>query len=81
VARKPVLVTITRIPFVCQVCRAEQFYEREVKLNTTGMELFDMAWANQSATGLVCARCGYVHLFLNDALELWKPEHGYPQRG
>ena len=76
---KASLVTINRVPFRCQVCQAEVFFDREVKLNTTGAEFFDFGWANQSAVGLVCARCGYVHLFLNDALEFWKPEHGFPQ--
>ena len=77
--RKAALVTIGRTPFRCQVCSCELFFDREVKLNTTGAELFDLGWANQSATGLVCERCGYVHLFLNNAIEMWKPESGYPQ--
>ena len=72
------LATINRVPFRCQVCQSELFYDREVKLNTTGAEFFDLGWANQSATGLVCARCGYVHLFLNNAIELWKADSGYP---
>ena len=74
------LVTINRVPFRCQVCQSDFFFDREVKLNTTGAELFDFGWANQSATGLVCSRCGYVHLFLNNAIELWKAEGGYPER-
>lgn len=78
--KKAALATISRNPFRCLVCRSELFFDREVKLNTTGAELFDLGWANQSATGLVCAQCGYVHLFLNDAIELWQAEHGYPQR-
>lgn len=49
-----------------------------MKLNTTGMELLDLAWANQSATGLVCAACGYVADFLADTVELWESEAGYP---
>lgn len=78
--RNAALATISRTPFRCQVCSSELFFDREVKLNTTGAELFDFGWANQSATGLVCARCGYVHLFLNNTIEMWKPEGGYPQR-
>ncbi|MEY9893802.1 putative nucleic-acid-binding Zn-ribbon protein [Catenulispora sp. MAP12-49] len=74
-----ILVTINRIPFRCLVCQSEQFFDREVKLNTTGAEFMNLGWSNQSATGLVCARCGYVHLFLNDAIEFWKPGGGYPQ--
>lgn len=72
-------MTINGTPFRCQVCTSELFFNREVKLNTTGAELFDLGWANQSATGLVCQQCGYVHLFLNNAIQLWKPEGGYPR--
>jgi|GEM_PF-2415661 predicted nucleic-acid-binding Zn-ribbon protein len=78
--KKAALATVGRIPFRCHVCQSQLFFDREVKLNTTGAELFDLGWANQSATGLVCAQCGYVHLFLNNAIELWQAEHGYPQR-
>lgn len=77
--RKAALVTINGTPFRCQVCTSGLFFDREVKLNTTGAELFDFGWANQSATGLVCAQCGYVHLFLNNSIELWKPDSGYPR--
>jgi len=78
--RKAALITIDRNPSTCQFCHGDQFFDREVKLNTTGAEFLDFGWANQSATGLVCARCGYVHLFLSNAIELWQPEHGYPPR-
>lgn len=78
-ARKATLVTIGRRPFECVVCEGVQFFDREVKLNSTGMELFDLGWANKSATGLVCARCGYVHLFVNDEIELWRVDGGYPR--
>ncbi|WP_228555311.1 hypothetical protein [Catenulispora pinisilvae] len=72
------LATINRVPFGCLVCKGEIFFDRKVKLNTTGAEFMNMGWMNQSATGLVCTRCGYVHLFLNDAIEYWRPESGYP---
>ncbi|WP_374985416.1 hypothetical protein [Streptomyces fradiae] len=54
----------------CLVCGGDTFREREVKLNSTGMEFFDLAWANESARGLICWSCGYVHLFVNDDLKL-----------
>jgi len=73
-----VLVTVGRNPFTCHVCQGRVFSDREVKLNTSGMELLGLGWANQSATGLVCHGCGYVHLFLSRILEMWKPGHGYP---
>lgn len=73
---RPAVVTIgpDRRPFSCLVCQGKLFFDREIKLNTSGMEFFGIEWANQSAMGLVCARCGYVHTFLNDSIELWEPE-------
>ena len=38
-----------------------------------------MAWANASAIGLICLTCGYVHLFVEGPMELWKEEGGYPE--
>ena len=79
-SRKPSLVTLgkRRVPFACLVCRGELFYQREIKLNTTGAEFFNMAWANASADGLVCESCGYLHTFVAGSVELWKPDGGYP---
>ncbi|MFJ4870300.1 hypothetical protein [Streptomyces sp. NPDC088757] len=54
----------------CLICGGDVFREREVKLNSTGMEFFNLAWANESATGLICLSCGYVHLFVDGALSL-----------
>ena len=74
------LVTVgpRRQPFACTVCRGQLFSAREVKLNTTGAEFFNMGWANASADGLVCDGCGYLHTFVSGAVELWKPDGGYP---
>ncbi|WP_029291494.1 hypothetical protein [Cellulomonas sp. HZM] len=54
-------------PFTCHVCGGAAFFQREVKLQTTGMTFFDLDWLNRSADGAVCASCGYVHLFAGDA--------------
>jgi predicted nucleic-acid-binding Zn-ribbon protein len=76
VSRKPSLVTIgpDRRPFTCHVCRGEQFIDRDIQLNTSGMEFLGIEWANRSATGLICSTCGYVHMFVNDSIELWEPD-------
>ncbi|MFI9046098.1 hypothetical protein [Streptomyces sp. NPDC053427] len=47
-----------------------------MKLNSSGMEFMSMGWANESATGLICWHCGYVHLFVNRDLELYKQKKG-----
>ncbi|MFE0701456.1 hypothetical protein [Streptomyces sp. NPDC058872] len=56
----------------CPTCGGDVFREREVKLNSTGMEFFNLAWANESATGLICWSCGYVQLFVNPHLSLYR---------
>jgi hypothetical protein len=35
------------------------------------MEFMRLAWADESATGLICWQCGYVHLFVNKAIKLY----------
>jgi hypothetical protein len=81
-AQKTSLVTIGQAqhPFICHVCQGRLFFDREIKLNTTGMELLGIEWMNESATGLICAKCGYLHTFVNDSIELWESDRGYPQR-
>jgi hypothetical protein len=41
-----------------------------VKLNTATASLFNLDWANKSATCLVCSDCSYIHWFLLDKNEL-----------
>jgi predicted nucleic-acid-binding Zn-ribbon protein len=69
---KPVTATIGDKHIHCVVCGGSEFWDREVKLNTTGLEFLDFAWANKSALGLVCSTCGYVHEFLGDAVQMWE---------
>jgi predicted nucleic-acid-binding Zn-ribbon protein len=73
------LVTVRGREFTCLVCGGREFGTREIKLNTTGMEFFDLGWANRSSLGVICAACGYVHEFLGDAVELWAVDGGYPR--
>ena len=45
------------------------------EVNTAGnlVHFLGFGWANQSAKGLVCQRCGYVHLFMPGMIRLWEP--------
>ena len=72
ISKAPVTATFDGRPIACLICGTEHFLQLEIKLNTTGMELLDLGWANQSATGLICVRCGYVHEFAGSAIELWE---------
>lgn len=70
---KPVSASIGDRTISCLICGGGGFWQREVKLNTSGMEFLDMGWANESALGLVCAGCGYVHEFVGDRVQVWQP--------
>jgi hypothetical protein len=80
-SRSPNLVTLgpQRVPLACLVCRGQLFTDREIKINTSGMEFFGMEWANESGTALVCDQCGFVHTFAGGKFELWAPGGGYPR--
>ncbi|GGY00831.1 hypothetical protein [Streptomyces minutiscleroticus] len=71
---KPVRAQLGDTWITCQVCQGDLFRERQIKLNSFGMEFVKMAWADESATGLICWRCGYVHLFVNDGIKLSRVE-------
>ncbi|MFE0104795.1 hypothetical protein [Streptomyces sp. NPDC059009] len=73
-ARKPVRAAIGEVWITCQVCDGDLFRDREVKLNSSGAEFMNLAWANESATGLICWICGYVHLFANRDIKLYKAD-------
>ncbi|MBV9486008.1 MAG: hypothetical protein JO246_08105 [Frankiaceae bacterium] len=69
-SKKPVTARVGERDVACLMCQAGEFWTREIKLNSTGMELFDLGWANASATGLICTSCGYIHEFVGDSLTL-----------
>jgi len=57
-------VQILGNPMSCEICHHNRFYQREGKIQTTGLTFFDLDWLNASATCVVCEKCGYVHWFL-----------------
>lgn len=56
--------TAAGIPVACSHCRADVFDRAEAQLNTTGMTLLGLDWANRSGTALVCTNCGLIQWFL-----------------
>ena len=57
-------VTVAGIPLQCHHCEGVAFSRRLAKLNTTGMTMLGLDWANKDATCFVCERCGFVHWFV-----------------
>lgn len=71
---KPVRAALGERWINCLFCQGDLFRERGVKLNSTGMEFMNLAWANETATGLICWSCGYVHLFANENIQLYRAD-------
>ncbi|MEU6321985.1 hypothetical protein [Streptomyces sp. NPDC047009] len=69
---KPVRAALGEIWITCQICKGDVFRERGVLLNSAGMEFMKLAWADEKATGLICRRCGYVHLFVDSDIKLYR---------
>jgi len=57
-------------PVICHNCQNDTFWIRTAQLNTAMATLFNVDWANKSATCLVCSECSYIHWFLLDKKEL-----------
>ena len=58
-------VTAADQPLACLVCGYDDgFVKREVQMITSGAALLNAGWANKTAFGAVCQRCGFVHTFL-----------------
>ncbi len=57
-------VTVQGKPLRCMVCSHDVFWEHRVSL---GNAIFSFLDADSAADCAVCARCGYVHMFLPKA--------------
>jgi hypothetical protein len=71
---KPVHAAIGEMKIRCAICEGDRFREREVKLNSFGLQVLKMGWADESGTALICWRCGYVHTFVNRNIDLYRAE-------
>ena len=47
----------------CPVCGKDRFYQREGLLNTRGMTLIDLDWANPRADCYICENCLHILWF------------------
>lgn len=64
--KAPQRVHVGEIELRCQICRHDEFRQREAQLNTAVASFFDLDWANRTASCYVCDHCGYVHWFLHE---------------
>lgn len=54
---------------VCPVCKGNSFEKRSSLLNSRGMTLLGLDWANQGAINYICESCGYIYWFIDDGRE------------
>jgi len=50
---------------VCAICKNDKFWARETLMNTVGLTILKLDWANKKAQNYICDNCGYVHWFLS----------------
>lgn len=60
------------IQVVCVHCKYKKFELGKALLNSRGMTFFDLDWLNESASTLICKRCGYIHWFGSEVAEIKK---------
>ena len=48
---------------VCPLCGGDEFDQRFMLMNTSGMTLLGLDWLNASACALVCRRCTRMEFF------------------
>ena len=48
----------------CVVCGHDTFWEHQIQLATPGLNLLSFEEFGRVAQSAVCARCGYVHMFI-----------------
>ncbi|MFH1716435.1 MAG: hypothetical protein ABIF19_03720 [Planctomycetota bacterium] len=49
--------------FECNHCKHTRFLKGSAMLNTAGMTLLGLDWANRTAITLMCYNCGLIHWF------------------
>ena len=49
---------------VCPICQGQHFWTRMTLMNTPGMAIMDIDWANKQAEAHICDNCGYIYWFM-----------------
>jgi transcription elongation factor Elf1 len=62
-SKEPETVEVLGKPFRCLACNHDYFYRGKAQLNTMAATLFNLDWANKSATFISCAQCGHMSWF------------------
>jgi predicted RNA-binding Zn-ribbon protein involved in translation (DUF1610 family) len=63
-SKEPNSYKVNGINLVCPICGHNQFLARETLMNTPGMTIMGIEWANKAAQNYICDDCGYVLWFM-----------------
>ncbi|MBO0852548.1 MAG: hypothetical protein J2P18_02120 [Nocardia sp.] len=61
--REPQQAFVAEIEVSCSHCEGQWFRARKALLNTRGLTLYGLDWANRSADVYECAECGHLEWF------------------
>jgi len=64
-SKEPNYYEIKGKPLACPICGYNRFLARETLMNTPGMTIMGIEWANKSAQNFICDRCGYILWFMD----------------
>lgn len=56
-------VSIKGKELICPICGCGDFDHERILLNTAGMTLLNLDWANREANCYICGECGYIFWF------------------
>jgi hypothetical protein len=60
---------VAGISVTCRHCTGARFVEGRALLNSAGMTLLNLDWADRSTAILTCTACGHIEWFLADPEE------------
>jgi len=63
---EPQTVEVLGEPLNCPVCKNDLFWTRRAQLNTSLTTLFNLDWANKSASCFICSKGTHIMWFLGD---------------
>ena len=58
--------TVNGVKVRCVHCQHEHFSSGNAQLNTAGLTLLNLDWANKSASVLVCKKCSHLMWFADN---------------
>ncbi|MFN7253497.1 MAG: zinc ribbon domain-containing protein [Anaerobacillus sp.] len=58
------------IEITCVHCNHDKFELGKALLNTRSLSFFDLDWLNKSANTVICKKCGYIHWFGKEVVEV-----------